>query len=83
LHTDGSQLLGIEWGLPAGAAAGFYLNTATFRALVERQLSVDESINSGRLVVEGTPARMAELVGVINQVVGEHNGSQRAKQAVN
>jgi nucleoside-diphosphate-sugar epimerase len=82
LHWDGSRVTGAQWGLPAVDSAGFYLTAATFRSLASGQMSVDESINSGRLVVQASGERLGELVGALNQVVSSRNGNHRAAQAV-
>lgn len=82
LNLDGARITGAQWGLPAAEADRFYLTSATFRSLAKRQLSVDESINSGRLVVQASGRRMADLVAVLQQVVTSGNGNHRATHAV-
>ena len=72
-----------DWGLPAAGSSGFYLSSATFRSLADSELSVDESINAGRLVVQGAAPRMHELISVLKQVVSRGNGNHRATHVVN
>ena len=83
LRLEGDRVTAADWGLPAAGSSGFYLSAATFRSLAESELSVDESINSGRLVVQGAAPRMHELIGVLKQVVSRGNGNHRATHAVN
>jgi nucleoside-diphosphate-sugar epimerase len=82
LHWDGTRVSGAGLGLPAVSAGGIYLSSATFRSLATRQISVEESINSGRLVVEAGGTRLADMIGVLNQVLSAANGNHRATHAV-
>lgn len=83
LHLEGARVAAANWGLPASGSAGFYLSAATFRSLVGGQVSVEESINSGRLLVQGAGRPVGELIGVLKQVVTTGNGNHLAAQAVN
>jgi thioester reductase-like protein len=53
LLVAGGRLVAAERGLGEADAARFYLSTQTFRSLVEGQLTVEQSIRSGRVVIEG------------------------------
>jgi thioester reductase-like protein len=82
LHWNGAQVVAADWGLPDTATAGFYLSAATFRALVSQQASVDEAINSGRLVVRAPGERLGELLGALRQLVAAGHGNHLATQTV-
>jgi hypothetical protein len=69
LHLAAGRVAGAERGLPTPASAGFHLSAATFGSLVAKELSVDESINSGRLVVQGAREQLGELKSALEQVV--------------
>jgi nucleoside-diphosphate-sugar epimerase len=81
LHWAAGRVAAVERGLPADVSGGFYLNSATFRALLDSELSVDESINSGRLVVQGSGDRLGELRSAMEQIVAA-GGSDRTVAAV-
>ena len=63
------ELAAAEWGLPQDAAARYYLNTRTFRDLVGQELTVEQSIRSGRVLVEGGRQNPESLVRVLQQLV--------------
>jgi thioester reductase-like protein len=69
LHLAAGRVAGAERGLPTPASAGFHLSAATFGSLVAKELSVEESINSGRLVVQGAREQLGELKSALEQVV--------------
>jgi thioester reductase-like protein len=83
LRLEGDRVTAADWGLPAAGSSSFYLSAATFRSLAGSELSVDESINSGRLVVEGAGQSMNRLFGVLKQIVATGNGNHLATHAVN
>jgi thioester reductase-like protein len=83
LHLEGDRPVAAEWGLPEAGTPSFYLSTAVFRALVGGELSVEESINSGRLVVQGPRERMHELIGVLKHLVTTGAGHPLAMHAMN
>lgn len=83
LHLDGERVTAVDWGLPAPEAAGYYLSAATFRALAASELTVGESINSGLVVVNGHPARLKQLVGVLEQIISNGSGVPRVTHAMN
>ncbi len=83
LHLAGGRVARAEHGLPAASDGGFHLSAATFGALVARSQSIDESINSGRLVVQGTSGRLGELKGALEHLVTSRTGNQRTPHAMN
>ena len=78
LQLDGEQLRSVERGLPADEGAGYYMSATTFGALAGGTLSVDESINSGLLVVNTAGERLDRLVDVLEQAVSRGVGASRA-----
>jgi thioester reductase-like protein len=83
LQLDGEQLWRVERGLPDDESAGFYLSATTFGALAGGTLSVDESINSGLLVVNTAGERLERMVDVLEQVVTRGAGTPRASHVMN
>jgi hypothetical protein len=83
LHVEGDHVRNADWGLPAAGAGSFYLTAATFRALAGGELSIGESINSGRLVIEAAGESLNALVGILGQVASAGNGNHLATQRVN
>jgi thioester reductase-like protein len=83
LHLDGSRITSVDWGLPAAGSPGFYLSAATFGSLSAGRLSLDESINSGRLVLQGPGDRTGELLDVLKQVVSNGASHRLASHAMN
>jgi nucleoside-diphosphate-sugar epimerase len=77
LHVVDERIAAVEPGLPLAPTPGFYLSAATFAALESKQLSIDESINSGRLVIQGPSQRQDELKRAFEQILSSHatNGS--------
>lgn len=69
LMLDHGRLCGAELGLPGGPAARIYLNASTFKSLVQRQLTVRQSISAGRVVLEGIGGDNATLLPLLEQVV--------------
>lgn len=82
LQLDGERLR-VERGLPAEVGAGYYMSATTFAALAGGKLSVDESINSGLLVVNTAGERIERLVDVLEQVVSSGAGAPRATHVMN
>lgn len=83
LHVSGGRVTSAEPGLPAPVAAGFHLSAATFGSLASGELSIDESINSGRLVVQGTTQRLGELKSALQQVISARAAEHRTPQTLN
>jgi thioester reductase-like protein len=71
LELAGGRLSAAKLGLPESSQAGLYLSSATFRSLVEGRISVDESINAGRVIVEGGGAPLADVANVLRQIVAQ------------
>ena len=67
LHDD--QLCGIERGLAEQEANKCYMTSSTFRLLMERQLSVAQSIDAGRVVIEGESRRRQRLSAALEKLV--------------
>ncbi len=61
LVVDGGRLVGAGRGLRKGGGPTCYLSSATFAGLARGELSLEDSINAGRLVVTGNSVRPAEL----------------------
>jgi hypothetical protein len=80
LHVSGGRVTSAELGLPTPVAAGFHLSAATFGSLASGELSIDESINSGRLVVQGTSQRLGELKSALQQVISARAAEHRTPQ---
>ncbi len=83
LHVDAQRGVRADLGLPSAAAAHYYLSVATFRALAQNEMSIAESINSGRLVVQGARDRLKELIRVLEQVVSAEIGGALVSHATN
>ncbi len=83
LHATAGRLAAAESGLPAAPAAGFYLTATTFGMLATGRMSLQESINSGRLLIEGPHDRLGELIGLVEQLVSAGSGNQLATHAMN
>ncbi len=80
LHIAGGRVASAEPGLPTPVAAGFHLSAATFGSLASGELSIEESINSGRLVVQGASQRLSELKSALQQVITTRAAEDRTPQ---
>jgi thioester reductase-like protein len=83
LQIGTDKIRGVARGLPSDEGPGFYLSATTFGALAGGTLSVDESINSGLLVVNTAGERPERLVEVLEQVVSHGAAAARAAHAMN
>jgi len=83
LHLEGDRVAGVDWGLPQSTAACYYLSAAAFRSLANCELTVEQSINAGRLLIDGAGEPLSRLIGVFKQVVSTGNGVHRETQAMN
>jgi hypothetical protein len=83
LHLEGDRVAGVDWGLPQSPAACYYLSAAAFRSLASRELTVEQSINAGRLLVDGAGEPLSRLIGVFEQVISAGNGVHREAQVMN
>ncbi len=61
LVVDRGRLVGAGRGLRSGGGPTCYLTSATFASLTRGELSLEDSINAGRLVVTGNSVRPVEL----------------------
>jgi hypothetical protein len=66
-----SQVVGASLGVPSDDSAGCYLHADTFAALAVKELTVERSLASGRLMVEGGGRNGLELLDVLKQVLAE------------
>ena len=64
---DGN-LLGVDWGLGPRCSPTYYLNAKTFASLARGQVTVEQSINAGRVVVEANGLPVPTLMRVLQQV---------------
>jgi thioester reductase-like protein len=69
LLTRGRTILGAGLGLGLRPTAGFHLGAETFAAMVRGQCTVEQSIDSGRVVIHGRRATHGDLVNILQQVV--------------
>jgi len=69
LRVQDGALLSIEPGLAAKANTGYYLNSETFASLVRGELTVPQSVNAGRVMVEGPRGSHRELMKILEQIV--------------
>src|SRR5262249_741606 len=69
------RIAGIELGLPGPPE--FHLSAGTFGSLVSGRLSIDESINSGRLIVTARGS-LDQLKGALAQLVARTSSGQSA-----
>lgn len=68
LVRDGC-VLGVEPGLGPAATAGYYLNSETFAALARGKLTVPQSVNTGRLIIEGPRGAHDRLIHILEKVL--------------
>jgi len=72
LTVSGGRLVEIERGLGPDDGLRYYLNSHTFSSLVEGRCSVEQSIQSGRVLVEGQldgHDRHPDFVSVLESIV--------------
>jgi thioester reductase-like protein len=69
LLVDGNRVIGADLGLGKNDAARFYLSAQTFSSLVEGRLTVRQSIDSGRVVIEAAGGGQHDLAGYLEQIV--------------
>jgi thioester reductase-like protein len=62
------QIEGADLGLGPPDSPGFYLNSHTFASLARRQRSVEESINTGRILVSNVDEKMLNCENILQQV---------------
>lgn len=69
LLARGRQILGMEAGLGEQPVAGFHLSAETFGELVCGQRSVEQLVDSGRVVIHARREAEGDMVGILKQVV--------------
>jgi thioester reductase-like protein len=62
-------LVGAAPGLGVRDVAHYYLNSDTLAALARGELTVEQSIQAGRVVLEGPPSLHRDLMGFLEKVV--------------
>jgi thioester reductase-like protein len=75
------RIEGADLGLGAPNSAGLYLNAHTFASLARRQLSVEEAINTGRLLVTEVDERIVNLEEILQQVTSAAQIAQAGSAA--
>ncbi len=68
LVRDGT-VLGAEPGLSESATASYYLNSETLAALVRGDLTIPQSVQTGRLLIEGPRGAHDQLMRLFQQVL--------------
>ncbi|HEV3024308.1 MAG TPA: SDR family oxidoreductase, partial [Pirellulales bacterium] len=68
LVVDGAAPLAAEVGLAADCGLTYYLNTATFSALARKQLTVDQAVYSGWVMIEGDNPSSARSLEILRSV---------------
>ncbi len=63
------RLAAADYGLPDGDAAHVYLTTATFRSLMQQEMTLKESVDTGRVLVENAGKGAAELIPLLKQLI--------------
>jgi hypothetical protein len=63
------RVVAADWGLGADHGPRCYLNTDTLALLAGKQLSVEQSIQCGRVVIEGPPSRQQAVIGILKDLV--------------
>lgn len=69
LLVRNGSVLGAERGLNPAATAGYYLNSETFAALVRGEVTVQQSVNAGRLIIEGPRGAHDQLMRLLERVL--------------
>lgn len=68
LVKDG-KLAGVELGLGPDHTPRYYLASDTFAALVRGQATVEQSLRTGRLLIEGSPGPYGDLIVFFRRIV--------------
>ncbi|MBX3439061.1 MAG: SDR family oxidoreductase, partial [Planctomycetaceae bacterium] len=69
LLADAGQLCGADEGLPPEKAPRLYLTAATFRALMQQKVTVEDSVNAGAILVENAPRDTTVLMELLKQLL--------------
>lgn len=70
------RIEGADLGLGVPNSAGLYLNSHTFASLARQQLSVEESISTGRLLVSEVDEKILNLEDILQQVTSSRQTAQ-------
>jgi thioester reductase-like protein len=71
LAVDGAMPLAAEAGLAADCATTYWLSSATFAALVNRRITVEQAVYSGGVLVEGTESPANTQLETLQNLVGD------------
>jgi alkyl sulfatase BDS1-like metallo-beta-lactamase superfamily hydrolase len=71
LNLENSALTNLRGRLAAEAHAGFTLSRATFDSIVLKRTTFANSIKAGDIKVEGEPAKLGELIGMLDETAAE------------
>jgi thioester reductase-like protein len=63
------QVAGAELGLPPPGAYRLYLTANTWQAIARSELTVQQSINAGRLIIEGANGNGDYVAGILEKLV--------------
>ena len=69
LMLDGAAPVAAEVGLADDCGLGFHLNSRTFSAIVRRQMTVDQAVYSGLVVVEGGSPANRRALEILQKIV--------------
>lgn len=81
VRLDGDRVADVDWGLPSPPAPCFYLSAALFRSLANGAITIEQAINSGRLLVDGSGNQLGRLIGCLEQIVSVGGGVDRSTLA--
>ncbi len=62
---------GADMGLGSSQSPAYYLSSGTYRRLVDRQLTVEQAIRTGQLVVHGSNGALPDLVRFFQEVIAQ------------
>jgi alkyl sulfatase BDS1-like metallo-beta-lactamase superfamily hydrolase len=68
LNLENSALTIIRGKLAARADVGFTLTRATLNSVLVRQTTFPNAISSGEITFEGEPSKIAELIGMLDEI---------------
>jgi nucleoside-diphosphate-sugar epimerase len=69
LAVNGTTPLSAATGLNSNCRTAYRLNSQTFRALSERQLTVEQAVYGGALVIEGVDAGASTTIDILRRIV--------------
>ena len=72
--VDGSSPQAAQAGVAPDCLVTYWLTSATFAALVSHQLTVEQAVYSGRVLIEGTDASARERLDLLRNLVAGHAG---------